>query len=462
MTIWPPQSGDLARPAFRSLADCLGAAIETGQLVPGERLPTHRDLAFELGLSVQTVSRAYVELIRRGLVVGEVGRGSFVRRRENEGRWPFQEDGQAAEFIDCSILQPVSGRIQQQAMRRALMQSAESLTAASLYSFRPAIALGPYLDAALVWLERCGLRPKRGMVHFTNGSTAAMTVALMTAARNGDLVATEAIGHHTLKALTGYLGLRLCGLEIDEEGIVPQAFEQRCQRDKVRVLFVMPSGLCPMAGMMGDARRAELVEIARRHDVMIAENDAWGPLQPERPAPIAAIAPERTFYFTGFSKCLLPALRTGYLVAPEHFGSATANRLQVTNWIATPLMADIVARWIDDGTAEELLAWQKSALSTRNALAAQVLGERPFCASPNGLHVWLPLPPGWNETAFVAHARLNGVAVAPGSAFMVDPTTEPGGVRVCLGMPTIGGLNRALEILARMQGNRPDADLLTI
>ena len=80
----------------------------------------------------------------------------------------------------------------------------------------------------------------------------------------------------------------------------------------------MPAGAQPACDRSCAASGArELVEIARRHDVLIIENDAWGPLQPGRPPPIAALAPERTFYFTSLTKCIMPGLRFGWLVVPE-------------------------------------------------------------------------------------------------------------------------------------------------
>jgi len=79
MSIWPPVPDSLKRPAYRALAERVIQAVEAEESKSGDRLPTHRKLAFDLGLSVQTVSRAYEELIRRGTIVGEVGRGTFVR-----------------------------------------------------------------------------------------------------------------------------------------------------------------------------------------------------------------------------------------------------------------------------------------------------------------------------------------------------------------------------------------------
>ncbi|MDP3523585.1 MAG: PLP-dependent aminotransferase family protein [Hoeflea sp.] len=462
MTIWPPKSDELRRPAYKSLADTLVRAVDAGELRSGDRLPTHRNLAIDLGLSVQTVSRAYDELIRRGVIAGEVGRGTFVRAGRSDTKTPYVPDRENEEFIDFSILMPVFEPMHLETMKQALTRLGADLPASTVSAFRPSTALRKYNGAAAKWLMRCGLVPGTQGLLMTNGNTSAMTIALMTVAGAGDLIVTEELGHHTLKALTRYLGLRIQGLETDAEGIVPAAFAASCRRSAVKAIYLMPSGLNPQTLMMSAERRAELVAIARRHDVLIIENDAWGPLQPGRPAPIAALAPERTFYFTSLTKCIMPGLRFGFLTMPEAFESAAANRHLVTSWMATPLMAEIGSRWIEDGTAEHLLTWQIEALGVRNRLAARVLSGIPFLSSPNGMHIWLPMPGLWTEEAFVAHSRLNGVAIAPGSAFEMSENLRTHGVRICLGAETLQALERGLTIIARLARSNPEPALLTL
>ncbi|MDF1609283.1 PLP-dependent aminotransferase family protein [Hoeflea sp. YIM 152468] len=462
MTIWPPKPQDLRRPAYKSLAAALIRAVDAGELRNGDRLPTHRTLAYDLGLSVQTVSRAYDELIRRGFIAGEVGRGTFVRVGRSDTKTPFVPDSQNGEFIDFSLLMPVFENLHLAEMQRALARLATDMPASTVSAFRPSTALRKYNDAAANWLALCGLKPSSQGLLMTNGNTSAMTIALMTVASTGDLIVTEELGHHTLKALSRYLGLRIQGLEVDMEGIVPSAFAAACEKSQVKAVYLMPAGLNPRAVTMSVERRRELVALARRYDVLIIENDAWGPLQPGRPDPIAAMAPERTFYFTSMTKCIMPGLRFGYLTMPEAFESAAANRHLVTSWMATPLMAEIGSRWIDDGTAERLLNWQMQALGRRNELAAEVLAGIPFHSSSNGMHIWLPIPGSWTEDGFVAHARLNGVAVAPGSAFAMSETVAKHGVRICLGAETDQAFERGLTVISRLARSNPEPALLTL
>lgn len=462
--MWAPDPATLTRPAYRSLAKAIADAIDSGALRQGDQLPTHRELAYRLGLSVQTVSRAYDALIRSGMIAGEVGRGTFVKSSPAEGRAPpYQRLELGEEVIDCSMLTPVIGPLHRVAMDEILAGLVGHLPPEALFSFRPRQALRGHAERALSWLEGCGIKTRPDLVLTTNGATPAMTVALLTAAAPGDLVVTEAMGHHTLKSLTQFHGLGLEGLRCDDEGILPDALEQAARGKGARVLYVMPNGSNARALMMGPARRAEIVAVARRENLLIVENDAWGPLEPDRPAPLAALAPERVFYITALSKPLLPGLRIGWLVVPEAYVTTAFSRHMVTNWMATPLMAEIASRLIEQGTADKLVFWQRGMLARRNVMAAECLDGLNWRGNPHGLHVWLTLPVAWDEAGFVNSARLRGVAVAPGAAFETsEKRGEYRGIRICLGTPDERDLHTALTTIARLARNHPEPDFLTI
>ena len=461
MTFWRPDPTSLRRPAYLSLAEQIARAIHDGRIEAGARLPTHRKLAHELDLSVQTVSRAYEELIRRGLISGEIGRGSFVQTQRQEPDPPYLPE-RLGEVIDLSILKPVCESMHHEKLKQALGWLAESLPASSALSFRPNVVFPKHRAVATEWLRECGLAVSPQNVSLTNGATAGMTVALMSVAPPGSTVATEAIGHHTLAPLSTYLGFNLEGLAVDGEGLVPDALEQACRETDIRAVFVQPSAINPRATLMSETRRRAIVEVARRHDIAIIENDVLGPLVENRAPPIAALAPERTLYVTSFTKITVPGLRIGYLVAPDRYIAAVANRHLVSNWMATPMVAEIASRWVTDGTAMELVRWQREALAKRHAIAAEVLGDIGYSACRDSLHVWLPLPDDRSEERFVAQARLQGVAIAPGVSFRIAQEDWRPAVRISLGSTTEGDLRAGLGIVARLLLGEPEHLLLAI
>ncbi|MGB3541238.1 MAG: PLP-dependent aminotransferase family protein [Mesorhizobium sp.] len=461
MTLWHPDPALIRRPAYLSLADQFARAIHDGRLPNGERLPTHRALADELKLSVQTVSRAYEELIRRGLVSGEIGRGSFVQTQRREPEPPYLPE-RPGEVVDLSILKPVCELTHLERMKEALAWLAETLPASSALSFRPNMVFPRHRAVAVEWLRLCGIDVSPQNISLTNGATAAMTVALMSVAPPGSTVATEAIGHHTLVPLARYLGFNLEGLPIDGDGIVPEALDEACRHSDIRAVFVQPSVINPTATLMGSVRRAELAEVARRHDIAIVESDVLGPLIEERPPPLAYFAPERTLYVTSFTKITVPGLRIGYLAAPDRYVAAVANRHLVSNWMATPMVAEIASKWVSDGTAMELVRWQRGALRRRQEIAAEVLGNIRYRAQRDGLHLWLELPDDRSEEGFVAQARLQGVAIAPGQSFRIAEAPWKPAVRISLGSTTEGELRAGLGVVTKLLLGDPEHLLLAI
>lgn len=462
MTMWLPDPNLIRRPAYLSLADQFARAIGEGRLAAGARLPTHRGLAEMLNLSVQTVSRAYEELIRRGLVTGEIGRGSFVQARQHDLDPPYMPE-RVGEVIDLSILKPVCDAIHIERMRRTFGRLSELAPPSAILSFRPNMVFPRHRSTAVEWLKQCGLAVAPSNITLTNGATPGVTVALITVARPGSVIATEAIGLHTLMPLATYLGVTLEGLPIDEEGIIPEALDAACRHElTLRAVFVQPSVGNPTATLMSGDRREAIATVARKHNIAIVEDDVLGPLVENRAPPIAFFAPERTLYITSFTKCVVPGLRIGYLVVPDPYAAAVASRHLVSNWMATPMMAEIASRWVQDGTAMELIAWQRAALMRRQRIIADVLTDARYLTHPQALHAWLPLPAQWTEERFVAHARLLGVAIASGEAFRIAQEGSQPAIRISLGSSSEEELRSGLDIIAKLLVSDPEHLLLAI
>ena len=461
MTNWQPDPSLLRRPAYLSLAEQIARAIQDGTLPSGHRLPPHRTMADSLQLSVQTVSRAYDDLIRRGLIAGEIGRGTFVQTLRKEPEPPYLPE-RLGELIDLSILKPACDQYHLEKMREAFGWLAENLPASSALSFRPNVVFPRHRVAAAEWLTHCGVEISPLNISVTNGATSGMTTALMSVAPPGSTVVVEAISHHTLVPLSTYLGLHLEGVAVDEQGMLPEALEAACRKSTVRAVFLQPTVINPMAAMMGAARREALAAVARKHDLAIIENDILGPLVENRPPPMAALAPERTLYITSFTKITVPGLRIGYLAAPDRYVAAVANRHLVSNWMATPSIAEIATKWVSDGTAMELVGWQRRALAVRHAIAAETLAGLDYRHHPQSLHVWLRLRGEHTEEGFVSQARLRGVAIAPGSSFRTSGEAWHPAVRISLGSTTETELKVGLGIVASLSVADPEALLLAI
>ena len=450
MSHWPLTREDISRPAYRSLAQGIAAAIDSGSLRSGTKLPPHRDLAWRLGVSVQTVSRAYEELIRADLITGEVGRGSFVKSGPRETvEVPWFRTATDRPPIDLSMMTPVRLPAIAEAWQDSLTRIAHNLPDGAMYSFRPRQTMALYGAMAAGWLARCGMVVPAQRILITNGTTPAMMTALMSALKPGEEIATESSTCHTLMPAAQHLHLRLRGVPGDRAGMDPDALisAARNAKGRMKAVFLLPSGAGPSARVISRARREALAQAACEAGLTILESDPTGPVAQRRPPPVSFFAPERSFYFTGLSKCLSPGLRLGFLAMPETLAESALNRHLSLSWMATPLIAEIAQDWISSGVADRILAAQRTELAARNRLAHRLLNGRSL-GFPHGLHRWLPLPEGSDERGLLDQALRRGVAVAPGSGFAV--TDKEPALRICLGGAPMRELEQALQSLAEI------------
>jgi DNA-binding transcriptional MocR family regulator len=452
--MWTPRSLSAVGPRYLALADVIERDVRGGALAPGDRLPPQRAVADRLGLDLTTVTRAYAEARRRGLISGQVGRGTFVLASAPAGAPPSDSPGGGVVDLSLNVPPAAVTALAGEAMARTLA-ALDGGRLEALAGYQPNAGRPEHREAGAAWLVRRGLAATAGRVTVCSGSQHALTVLLLTLLEPGDAVMAESLTYPAFRALAGMLRLRLRGLEMDGEGVLPGAFRAAC-REGCRALYTVPTYQNPTAAVMGEARRREIAAIAREHGAAIIEDDVYGVMAPDSPPPLAALAPELGWFVSGMSKAVAPGLRIAYLLAPD---AALADRMGVgvglTTWMAPPLMAEVAAAWIGDGTAARLLDQARRESAARQKLAARVLSGYSFRAAPESYHLWLPLPRPWSAADFVVRARSRGLALAPADAFAVGPDA-PAAVRVSLSGPRdLRELERALGIVRELLEHGP-------
>ncbi len=447
MTMWIPQLEGTKGPRYLAVVEALAQDLASGRLEPGRRLPTHRELAERLGVTVGTVSRAYAEAARRGLVSGEVGRGTFVRGWGD----PSDRGAEAEGVVDLGQNHPPDPPSQPQ--RAALLEALASLTArrdaGRLLDYPAAGGDAADREAGASWIGRTGVTASADDVLVCTGSQHGLTVVLATLLEPGDVLLTESLTYAGLKSVAGLLHLRLRGLPTDASGLRPDALEDACREGGAKALYLIPTHHNPTTAVMPEDRRQEIVRVARAHGLAVVEDDVHGLLPEVRPRPIAALAPERSYYLTSTSKTLAPGLRIAYVAAPPAMVPRLAASLRATTWAVAPLTAAVASTWIGNGTADALLAARRHEARARQAIAVEALAGADLQTQPEAYYLWLRLPEPWRGDAFAAEARARGVLVTPAEAFAVGREPAPHAVRLCLGAArTRESLRRGLDVVA--------------
>jgi len=448
MTLWTPTIEDSGVARYIALADQIETAIQSGELSAGDKLPTHRKLADALAVTVGTVTRGYSEAERRGLVSAIVGSGTFVSSQKQPDIQFSQLQPSASNEIDMSLNLPIAN--QSAPGIRLVMQeiAADQKLFLELMGYQQERGLLRHRQWAADWLAHRGIQSSPDNLAITCGGQHAITLSLMAATRAGDTIAAEGLTYPGLKAVANQQGLKVIGLPMDEQGIMPDAFASYCKLNHLRAVYLCPSIQNPTNASMGLARRKAIIEIAIANDVWIIEDEIPTNYLAQNPHSFVNLAPRQTFYINSHSKTVAPGLRVGYLISPPKLTESVAASIRAQCWFAPTINVEIAQRWLDKKEAKDWLNIQKKDLYKRQALAAEILNGYDIVMTRGSFHVWLSLPEPWRAMEFQTLLAEKGVRVLSAESFAVGRFPAPQAIRICISGPvTIGQLEKGLQII---------------
>ncbi|MBI1187290.1 MAG: aminotransferase class I/II-fold pyridoxal phosphate-dependent enzyme [Alphaproteobacteria bacterium] len=446
---WMPGLPESRAPLYERLVVALEQDIAAGVLEEGVRLPPHRDLAYALGVGVGTVTKAYAEAERRGLITAHVGRGSFVAGADGRGAFALSI-APAAGAIDLARNIPPVGPARRR-FAEAVAQLTRQPDLLDVLTYALPDGLERHRRAAVRWLrDRHGLESVAADdLVITNGAQQAIALALGAACRSGDTLLCEAATFHGMRAYAKHAGLTLRGVAMDDEGLSPEALDRAAAATGARALYTIPTLQNPTGRTMSLGRRRDIVSVARKRGLAIIEDDVyaayargWG-----ETVALRDLAPDITFHASSVSKTLSPGLRVGFLAAPDAaWRDAVLRAVRALAYAAPALPALLVTLWIEEGAADAIADEVLAEVQARAALARALLApDAP--SAPACLHMWLAM--GELQAERVAGRALRaGVEVTPPAAALVD-SSQVSGLRLCIGAPPdLGTLERALRVVA--------------
>jgi len=457
---WTPTLKKSEGPLYHAITNALESDIANGKLKPGTLLPTQRELAKRLGVAFTTITRAYAEARKRGLITATVGRGTFVASRHSADSADRNAD---ANTFNLSVNTPPIPAWMYRALSDTLVRvSDDEMLLKQGLSYDPEKLETAIGSAGQTWLAGRRVNANAAQVVVTNGAQHALSVLFTTLARPGDTVLVEALAYPGTQSAAASGGVSLIGVDMDEEGILPDALDKLCTRHKPKAIMCVPTLQNPTTAVMSLSRRHEIIEVAARHNVRIVEDDICGPLLADAPPPLAALAPELCYYIGSISKCVAPGLRVAFVACPT---TEDANRLRsavsASVLMLSPLPLAIAREWINNGTATRALDAIRAEAVTRGALISSTLGNVDVRMPPGSLHAWVQLPTNWTLAAFVAEALRRGVRVAPAEWYTTPtssatPRATPHAVRLTIGQPANSrGVESALTTLASILAEQP-------
>ncbi len=396
------------------------------------------------------------KLLRRGLVVGEVGRGTFVagappspgsfRGEPRDGRIDLEFNFPILPAQSALIARSLSGLQRADAMGTAMgpvtqsrLETARAVTARFMTTPR----WQPHAD---------------GFV-FTGCGRQSIAAAISSLVPVGGRLGVEAITYATIKSIAGKLGVAVVPIAMDGDGVRPDAVAKTHRAGALSALYLQPVLHNPMGHSMSAARREEVVKLAARLDMFLIEDLVYGFLSDD--PPLAARAGDRCLVIDSLSKRIAPGVAVGFLHAPQRLREKVATTVRAGAWSVSALALDVGVRLMADGTATEIARLKRADAKQRQAIVAKCLSGFAIDADTRSYHTWLHLPDGWRSEAFAAAAARCGISLTPSSAFTVAPGHAPNAVRLALGLPTHEELRTAATRLSRLLASHPDETDMT-
>lgn len=415
------------------LARAIRLGIENGSLTQNTKMPSHRQLAAQMDVSVGTVAQAYRLLSQEGWLHSHVGRGSFVT---------IPTDGKPIStapdpgIIDLSYVHPpiVHGAPDQQMqeMSTILHLLADRWNELKLGDVLPEAGLPHQRAAASQWLRDKGVNCAPETVIVTVGAQEALTTVFTTLCRRRSTVLAEPLTIASVKELIGTIGLNLEPVDCDAEGMLPEALALSAKNRNARVMFVQPDLQSPTTAQMGGERRAQIAKMARDLDLIVIEYSGWTGVTEARLPSLTAFAPERVIHVSGFSNPLVAGLRSAILHVPAAImGRVLATRHSLM--LSTPsLLAETTSQLIETGAADRLAQAVSCENHARLEIAKSILHDRMSDAPRGSPFIWLPKSSQDAHNNLSARALEVGVKVLDQDYFLTSKKSREKGIRVAL------------------------------
>lgn len=455
------------RAKYRGLADGLEQAVLSGGLVPGTRLPPVRDLAWRLGVTPGTVARAYSALTDVGLLSAGVGRGTFVSDRATAQ--PVQTLGNPASLSPSPWSPPDDGEVslrtpllpdlgQAQLIREHMAALAADMPVKRLMSYPGRDSDLPARRAFRRWMSAAPLGPlAEDDIVTAHGGQSGIVMALQCILRGAEpVVLVDELTYSGYRRAAELARARVIPVPWDGAGPDPQALETLGRLHGAQVFCTSAEVCNPTTRATTDARRQEIAAVARRLNMHVIDDDCYR-IGPHRAPAYRALLPDLGWYVTSPSKILTPALRIGFVAAPEGWGLPLARIAAHNSFGVSSPLTDLFARMVDDPRMGTLTEAVRRCINDDLRMAVNHLGGHAITWQEDVPFLWLDLPQTWRAESFARAAAQQKVGLKTSDEFSARDARPVHAVRIALNGQVPGDVfEAAVGRLGRLLGRPPE------
>lgn len=419
MTNWLPSLKEGPGPLYVRLADQIEADISSGILPPGAKLPPQRDLAYDIKVTIGTIGRAYALVRERGLVSGEVGRGTYVLPQQEE---PANDghDRIVSAFSGTRVSTPPLGKLRFDTTAAPdVGQSGpiETFLSRTVREYRDEISSytrvipDRWKEAGRKWLGNGDWTPALENIVPVLGAHAGIMSVIHAISQPGDYIAFEELTYAHVSRAAAMSGRRIVTITSDDDGLLPDDLERVCAQKHPKAVFLMPSAQNPTAVTLPLERRRAIAEIARRHNVWLIEDNLYGAMAEDGLPFLAELAPDKTFHVGGLSKSVAAGVRGGWVACPAHFSP----RVNITHKLSTGgipfLLFELCSSLVQSGTASTIRRQVLAENRERERIVQDVFGAFDINHQSGAPFFWLRLPEPWHAGTYKQAAFDRGILI---------------------------------------------------
>lgn len=428
---------------YRQVIDFIRDNIESGTLSPGDRLPSLRKMSTRAGVSIPTVRQAYIELERQRQVEARPQSGFYVRHRSANRLVRPARNGQPVclncrplmervydginhpDLVPLGIANPSMAKPAAKALHRAMKRV---MSRAEERSLSYASTLGePTLrrQIAYHYLDTTGEHVEPESICITNGGQEALLLALKAVTSPGDVIAVETPTYHGVLELIDSLDLLAVEIETcPEDGVSIAALETTLASHPIKACVFSTTLGNPLGVTMPDAERRRLIDVLKKHDVVLIEDDVYGDLRFDghRPTPAQLLDSElRALTCGSFSKTVAPGYRIGWIAAGQYIDRIAQLKRAFScssGLLQQMTLADFLASGDYGRHLKALRPILKCNADRMGALVAEYFPAESRTSRPVGGSVlWIELPRSVDAEILFDDAGSEGISIVPGHIF---------------------------------------------
>lgn len=454
--MWKPRQLNTDISLYVAIADELERDILEGHLTAGEKLPPQRALAKVIGVNLTTISRAYKEAEKRGLITGTIGSGTFVSSSGGSSTTLPAMADVSEDLIEMGLVGSLRGHdIDLQPILQSVLANSQLET---LLDYCPSQGMAAHREVAAKWVGRYGVQAGPEDMVICTGAMHALNCCLLSLFEPGDRIAVDALTFAGFKAAAHMARIKLEPVQMDEGGMTPESLENICKRGGIKGLYLMPNLQNPTTASLSQDRRQAIAEIIQRYGLILIEDDIYGFAFRESQTAVTALVPDQSVYIGGLSKILFPGLRVAFAAVPARFRPSFIQAVVNSVWMTPPLNAALICECIESGLADQVMMHKQEIIHHRMKLVQKAFKGFNIQWADQGMFLWLHLPEGWNCAEFENAARRSGVSVISAYKFHVGSGQPPNAIRLSVGsVKDDASLERGLEILVSLLKNDQQA-----